>query len=111
MIHKDQPKIDPKEWPYTLLKDKDPNYLINEAPLDGLLAIFHSGSKGGTLSGIQIEFLKMALSGRYTDASVNSMERLTEALNKASKSSTIIGVGLIIVGVAAAFAAALTYLK
>jgi hypothetical protein len=111
VIHNNQPKIEPKEWRYDLLKEKDPNYLINEAPLDGLLAVFHSGSKGSTLKGIQIEFLKMLLSGRYTEASVESMERLTESLNKASKSSTIVGVGLIIVGVASAFAAALTYLK
>lgn len=111
MIDNDQPKIEPKKWPHTLLKEKDPNYLINEAPLDGLLAIFHNGSKGGTLLGIQIEFLKMLLSAGYTDASVKSMERLTESLNKASRSSTIVGVGLIIVGIASAFAAALAYLK
>jgi hypothetical protein len=48
MIDRDQPKIEPKEWRYDLLKEKDPNYLINEAPLDGLLAIFHNGSKAGT---------------------------------------------------------------
>jgi hypothetical protein len=63
VIDRDQPKIDPKEWPYTFLKDKGPNYLISEAPLDGPLAIFHSASKGSTLTPIQIEFLKMALSG------------------------------------------------
>jgi hypothetical protein len=59
----------------------------------------------------EIEFLKTVLLGRYVESSVKSMSRLTEALNKASKSSTIIGWGLVIIAIASVVVAALGYLK
>lgn len=105
----DDPAVTQKKW-----KSASPNYganrLINEAPVDELLTIFHGKRSAGVEPG-EIEFLKTVLLGRYVESSVKSMNRLTEALNKASKSSTIIGWGLVIIAIASVVVAALGYLK
>jgi len=111
MIEKDSPKVEAKDWFYARLTKDTPDYLANHAPIDGLLAMFHSGAKAGALGTIELEFLKTLLAGRYTQAQIQSMERLTGALNRASKSSTIIGIGLVAMAVASAAVAVLAYLK
>lgn len=111
MIEKDSPKVDAKDWIYTRLSKEAPDYLANEAPIDGLLAIFHSASKSESIGGVKLEFLKTLLMGRYTEAQIQSMDRLTVALDRASRSSTIVGLGLVAVGIAAVIVAILGYLK
>jgi hypothetical protein len=97
-----------------MLNDKDPttsdekwimasrsggaDYQINNASIDELLTKFHSMTSEGLT--VNVEFIKTILSGRYTEASVNAMDRLTEALNNASRSSAVIGWGLVAVSVA-----------
>ena len=90
---------------------EDPDYLANHAPIDGLLAIFHSASRSESIGGVKLEFLKTLLMGQYTEAQIQSMDQLTVALNTASKSSTITGLGLVVVGIAAVIVAVLGYLK
>jgi hypothetical protein len=62
----------------------EPAYWTNLASVDQILAYM-----------VQYEhdagFFNNILTGRYTQASVRSMQQLTEAINKASHSSTVIG--------------------
>jgi hypothetical protein len=93
---------DPTKWT-TVSHNSGAEYLINEAPVDELLTKLHAMGLG-PLSEIDVErmeFYKTILMGRYTDAQIKAMDRLTAALNAASKSSWWIGVGLIAVGLAA----------
>jgi hypothetical protein len=58
----------------------------------------------------EFEFFNIVLMGRYTEASVKTMQQLTDAINRASRSSTIIGWALF-AATAAAIAAIAVVLK
>jgi hypothetical protein len=55
--------------------------------------------------------VRMAFIDRCVEDVTGSLDGLTEALNKASRSSAWIGIGLIAVGIGTVVMAALTYLK
>jgi len=63
--------------------------------------MFHSAAERENIGSVKVEFIKTLIQGRYVQAQVQSMDRLTMALEGASRSSTRIGTGLIVVGVAA----------
>ncbi len=64
MIDKDTPRIDGKEWHHFRTKsEKDPNFFINEAPIDGLLAMLYSGVASNNIGIVKLEFLKTLLRG------------------------------------------------
>ena len=75
------------------------DYLINKAPVDKLLARLHRMTQGPLDDPDLelIEFYKSVLIGRYTDAQIKALDRLTTTLNSASKKSTFLGWGLIAV--------------
>ena len=110
MMDKDTPKIEAEDWKYTPLWDENLDCLIKEAPVGGLLAMFQSAARQGKDVGeFTAEFLKALLEGRYTDAQIRSTYRLTRALNKASCSSTIVGVALIFFAAVQAFVSLLSW--
>jgi len=110
MIDKNVPRIQATYWQSSRLRE-NPDFLINEAPLDGLLAIFHCVAERENIGQVKLEFMKTLILGRYTQAQVQSMDRLTEALNKASWSSTLVGCALVFVGIVAAGVTVMSYLK
>lgn len=55
--------------------------------------------------------IRMAFIDRCVDDVTGSLDCLTVALNKASHSSTLIGIGLLAVGIGTVVMAVLTYLK
>jgi len=105
MLREDGSTIDPRDWPDTAVYRKEAEFLVNEAPVDGLLFVLHSAAQSNSYSANASDFVKMVLTGRYTEASVKGMNRLTEALNSASKTSTWVGIGLVIFAAAQVFVA------
>ena len=76
------------------------DYFINQASVDELLTKFHEMTLG-ELKHVDVErmeFYKTVLMGRYTDAQIKALDRLTTRLKVASWTSTLIGIGLISVG-------------
>ena len=86
----------------------DANYWANEASIDELVANVHRDiiNRQG-----EREFFNIILTGRYTEASVKTMQQLTEAINKASRSSAMIGWALFVATATAAIAAISVVLK
>lgn len=68
-------------------------------------------TKSHSYSANEADFMSMALTYRFTQSQVEAMDRLTRALNKASHSSTWIGIGLVVVGIATVVMAVLSYMK
>lgn len=106
----DKNKIDPQEWSFQAIRKKDAHTLIN-ASTDECLTILHSFAQGFRMEDGTTESTRAVVNARLTKTRVEAMDRLTEALNRASRSSTWIGVRLIAVGVGAVVMAVLSYLK
>jgi hypothetical protein len=92
-------KASEQEWNYLKVDSKRTEELLNEAPLDALLTILHSGAKAGAFAPAKRLFMEALILGRYVEANVAAMGRLTSALDRASESSTKIGWGLVAVGI------------
>ncbi|MGO9117246.1 MAG: hypothetical protein ACLQPD_06495 [Desulfomonilaceae bacterium] len=105
MLREDSSKIDPRDWSYKSLTSKDAELLVNEAPVDRLLFMFYSAAQSGTYGPNESDFMEMLLTGRYIEASIKGMDRLTEAINNASKTSTWVGIGLVVFAAAQVFVA------
>jgi hypothetical protein len=106
----------------------DPNHLKNDVTIEALLAMFHAAGDEG-IGPTKLGCLKSLIAGRYVEAQMQSMDRLTQAindastsntssvtkltdaLNKASCSSSVVGYGLIAVGVAAVVVAVFQYFR
>jgi hypothetical protein len=108
MLNDKDPTASDEEW-IMASRSRGADYQINKASIDELLTKLHSMASEGLE--VNVEFIKTILSGRYTEASVNAMDRLTKALNEASKSSTRIEYGLFAVGLATVILAFLNYFK
>jgi hypothetical protein len=111
MLNEGDTKVVFTDWQSRAISTKDALELINEAPVDGLLCMFYSAAQSESYGPTESDFMKTLLTGRYTEASVKSMNRLTDALNRAGNSSSIIGLGLVVLGAAQVIVALLGYLK
>jgi len=104
-------KASEQEWNYLKVDSKGTEELLNEAPLDALMTILHSGARAGAFAPTKRLFMEAVILGRYVEANVAAMDRLTSALDRASRSSSRIGFGLFAVAFATLVLGALNYYK
>jgi len=66
----------------------EPSHLKNQVTIDALLGMFHAAASDEGIGPTKLGYLKSLIAGRYVEAQIESMDRLTQAIDDASKSNT-----------------------